>query len=247
MQSDAPSTRSWCNERLADPADDLYFAVLFSPHEMRGSVRAIAALFVELEAIVTRFRELNIARTKLAWWRDELERLDAGSASHPVTKMLAEDNADTSHLLLSDLVTGMELILLAGPVTDLATAQMRAERGLARLTVVLARLFGDASAPVEDYASLGTAIGLTRLLAASGLDQEARQSIASAAQNQLAAECPMAGTAPAPLRVLAALAWRKSTGRTARVSTQRSDPRRVFTAWQAARGRLPRKMVRNPT
>lgn len=245
MQSAAAeSDRSWCDERLANPADDLYFAVLFSPHAVRGSVRALAALFVELEAIATHFRDLTVARTKLAWWRDELERLDAGNPSHPVTKMLARNNADTLQLLLADLVTGMELILLAGPVTDLATANMRAERGLARLAVVLARLFGDASEPAAQCAPLGTAVGLTRLLAADGLDDEARESIAAAARNRLTAEARVIVMAPAPLRVLATLAWRKSGGRTVPAVRQPNDPRRVFAAWRAARGHLPGKMSR---
>ncbi|MGA7964380.1 MAG: squalene/phytoene synthase family protein [Gammaproteobacteria bacterium] len=247
MQSGAHSTRNWCDERLADPADDLYFAVLFSPHEMRPTVRAAAALFIELEAIATRFRDLTIARTKLAWWRDELERLDAGSPGHPVTKILAQGNADTSHLLLADLVTGMELILLEDPVTDLATAQMRAERGLARLMVAFAQLFGNASAPAGDYTPLGTAVGLTRLLHADGLDREARQHISAEVGKLLAAESRMIVAAPAPLRVLAALAWRKNADRTSSISAQRHDPRRVFAAWQAARGRLPRNMIRNVT
>ena len=65
----------WCGERLTDPSDDLYYAVLFSPQAERANVRAIAALFVELEATVSTYLDMHVARTKLAWWRDELQRL----------------------------------------------------------------------------------------------------------------------------------------------------------------------------
>jgi hypothetical protein len=242
MQSDARDIQSWCNKRLADPADDLYHAVLFTPHRLRSNVRAIAALFVELEAITTRFRDLNVARTKLAWWHDELERLHTGAADHPVTRMLADDDHDPSNLMLADLVTGMELILLEGPVTDLAAAHLQAERGLARLAVVLARLVTSESGATGDYAPLGTAVGLMRLVGTNELDDATRQTIATAACKLLSAESRIAIGAPAPLRVLAALAWRKAILRVPSVPRQHSGPRRVVTAWRAARGHLPHEM-----
>ncbi len=242
MQSDAREIRNWCDERLADPADDLYHAVLFAPHRLRCNVRAIVALFVELEAITTRFRDLNVARTKLAWWHDELERLHAGNAGHPVTRILADDDHDPSNLMLADLVTGMELILLEGPVTDLATARLQAERGLARLAVVLARLAASESGATGNYAPLGTAVGLMRLVDTNGLDDATRQTIAAAARKLLSAESRVAIGAPAPLRVLAALAWRKAILRVPPVPRQRSGPRRVVAAWRAARGHLPHEM-----
>lgn len=231
----------WCEERLSDPAEDLYHAVLFAPHRLRGDVRALAALFIELEGIATHFRDLHVARTKLAWWRDEIERLHAGRAGHPVTRLLAAGESDPSSLLLGDLVTGMELVLLEGPVTDLATARMRSERGLARLAVVLARLFGDASA--EHHATLGTAAGLVRALGSANLGDEARRDIAETARRMLARESLAARTAPPPLRVLAALAWNRTHKNAA--PGRRTGPRHVFTAWRAARGHLPRKMFRD--
>jgi len=243
MQSDDTGIRNWCEERLADPAEDLYHAVLFAPPRLRGDVRALAALFVELEAIATHFRDLHVARTKLAWWRDEIERLHAGQPGHPVTRLLAAGESDPSNLLLSDLVTGMELILLEGPVTDLATAQMRSERGLARFSGVLTRLFDEASIPAESLVPLGTAAGLVRSLDTADISDEARHDIAGTARRMLARESGAARSAPPPLRVLAALAWNKTSVRVA--PGQRRGPRRVFTAWRAARGHLPRNMVRD--
>lgn len=241
MEPGATGVRDWCDERLADPAEDLYHAVLFTPPRLRGSVRAVAALFIELEAVATRFRDLHVARTKLAWWRDELERLHRGQAVHPVTRLLADGPGEPEDLLLTDLVTGMELILLEGPVTDLATAEMRAERGTARLAVVLARVFGAAEA--ERFAALGTAAALARLAGADGLGAEVRGSILDAARGRLREEAGAALAAPAPLRVLAALAWRRTRLPERSTTHRRADPARVITAWRAGRGRMPRKMV----
>lgn len=237
--------QDWCRERLADPADDLYYAVLFSPRRQRDEVRAVAALYVELEATVTRFRDMHVARTKLAWWRDELERMAAGNAAHPVARVLAGTTPAVAETVLGDLITGMELILMEGPVTDLATARMQAERGGARLAGVLDALFSPGQPPQEPRLELGVAIGLARQLDRTGLDATTAREIARTAQDMLANLRDPAAGAPTPLAVLSALAWRAATGKQA--NRKRSDPGRAYVAWRAARGHLPGKMHSPPS
>lgn len=241
MSDPVDTTNTWCRERLSDPADDLFYAVLFAPRDQRARVRATAALFVELEAIVTRFNDMHVARTKLAWWRDELERLANGSPAHPATRLLAAQAGPDAAPALIDLVTGMELILLEGPPTDLATARMRGERGGARLAAVLALQAG-ADAPGEEAtAELGIAIGLARVLSTNSLDAAERPVVALETERLLGANAAAARAAPAPLRVLAALAWRRANG--GEFAHGRARPRaRALAAWRAARGRMPRKM-----
>ena len=241
--SDSGQMRDWSRERLADPADDLYYAVLFSPQSQRGNVRAVAALYIELEATVTRFRDMHVARTKLAWWRDELERLGAGNAAHPVSLTLAGAMPPAAETALGDLITGMELILLEGPVTDLVTARMQAERGGTRLAAALAALFPGDEGTDELQPDLGIAIGLARLLGRAEFDDTVRKEVARTAQALLAANRSAAAAAPPPLGVLAALAWRAATSTPP--ARRRSDPGRAYTAWRAALGRLPRKMSRS--
>jgi len=239
--SDTAQLNDWSRERLADPADDLFFAVLFSAQPQRESVRAIAALYVELEATATHFGDMHVARTKLAWWRDELERLSAGDPAHPVTRVLAGNTPPGAETALGDLITGMELVLLEGPVNDLATARMRAERGGTRLATLLAALFPGAKEAAELQPELGTGIGLARLLGHADLDDTVQKEVARTAQALLADSHAAAATAPQPLCVLAALAWRTAAHGGPR-TRRRPDPGRVYTAWRAARGHLPRKM-----
>ncbi len=236
---DTSQMHDWARERLADPGDDLYYAVLFSPRPQRENIRAIAALYTELEATVTHFRDMHVARTKLAWWRDEIERLSAGNAAHPVTRTLAGSMPAAAETALGDMITGMELILLEGPVTDLTTARMKAERGGARLAAALAALFSKDDAG-ELQSDLGVGIGLARLLGQAGLDATVQKEIARTVQALLATSHPAAAAAPQPLGVLAALAWRAATDTPP--ARRRSDPGRVYTAWRAARHHLPRKM-----
>ncbi len=237
--SDSSQMQDWAQERLADPGDDLYYAVLFSPRPQRDNVRAVAALYAELEATVTHFRDMHVARTKLAWWRDELERLSAGNAAHPVTRTLAGTMPATAETALADLITGMELILLEGPVTDPTTARMHAEHGGARLITALAALFSN-DGTGEMQSGLGIGIGLARLLDRANLDGTAQKEVARTAQALLASNHSVAAAAPQPLGVLAALGWQAATN--SPPARRRSDPARVYTAWRAARHHLPRKM-----
>ncbi|MGH8271932.1 MAG: squalene/phytoene synthase family protein [Gammaproteobacteria bacterium] len=239
MNTNADDARPWCEERLHNPAEDLYYARLFSARETRAAITAIAAIYIELETTTTAFRDLNTARTKLAWWREELARLADGRPAHPATQLLATSNAMSTLNLLPDLVTGAELNLLAGPANDLASAGMQAERGFARLVIALGTLTN--AKGTDDYAALGKALGLARTLTTT-LAPEARSAIATTARNGLVAERTRIVASPPMLHILAALAWHRATRPETTVPTRTTNRRRVFIAWRAARGKLPRPL-----
>lgn len=224
---------TWCRERLNVPDEDLALAALFAPRRQRDAVTAVAALYVELEAIATRARDLNVARIKLAWWREEFDRLEENRPEHPATRRLGAEHPRAPLPGLRDLLDGLELALLEGPVTDLGTAELRAERGMARLAVVLAALAARENVAEAKIRQAGRSIGLARTLSSPSLDDDARAAVAAAARDGLRDRLPIA-----PLRVLAALAWRRTCVR----SGPGRGGGRVIVAWRAARGRLPRAM-----
>ncbi len=239
MNSIPGNAPQWCEERLCQPREDLFLARLFTAAGLRPAVTASAAVYIELEAIALRFRDLNVARAKFDWWRGELARLDAGQPAHPATRSLAACEVPAATTQLHDLVTGMELNLLAGPPHDRSEAESWGERGFARLAIILAVQLGSNSP--QDHGRLGTAIGIARCLLASQTET-ARGDIATTARAGLRGERDLLRTSPPALRVLAALAWRRATQPTSHVPTRREARRRVFTAWRAARGKLPREL-----
>ncbi|MGH8426720.1 MAG: squalene/phytoene synthase family protein [Gammaproteobacteria bacterium] len=242
--ADPANARAWCRERLAAPGEDLALAALFTAPALRPAVTATGALYVELETVATRFRDLDIARTKLGWWRDELTRLDSGRPAHPATQLIAATGIAPPVVALGDLLTGFELILLEGPVKDLATARLFAERGYARLALVLSQLFTTADTGSAPLARLGIAMGLARVLALSSTSDETRPGIAAAARDGLRGTVPEPRLLPPPLRVLAALAWQHANGAPQGAAGRGVQPVRVITAWRAARGRLPPALTR---
>lgn len=218
---------AWCRERLADPREDLALAALFSPRRVRAAVTVAAALYVELEAIATRAHDLNIGRIKLGWWREELGRLEAGKPAHPATGWLAVQQAEAPVVELADLVTGFELALLEGPVSDLAGAELRAERGMAKMALVLGRLEAGNSSSDADLVAAGRAVGLARVLNDALLRPAVRRQIAMKSSAN-----PVGAALPASLRILTALARRRAAG-----AGSDGGPGRTFAAWRAARRR----------
>jgi phytoene synthase len=75
---------------LAVPAGSpRYWSWLFAAPRMRDPLLGIYALVAEWRAILDPAVELAAAQLKLAWWRDEIERLGRGAPVHPISRYIA--------------------------------------------------------------------------------------------------------------------------------------------------------------
>ena len=120
-----------------------YFAVLFSSPTRRDDLRALYATAAEIERCV-HLANHDVAHTRLQWWRQELDRLVAGHAQHPITHGMANwktineelynsaagklhDTADFNHALyaqgLAPSPTWWSVDLPLGKVVDQKRAQ----------------------------------------------------------------------------------------------------------------------------
>jgi phytoene synthase len=69
---------------------DRRLALAYAPATARAALEALWRLDVTLGAVLARGREPMVARIRLAWWREALERLDAGPPPpEPVLQALA--------------------------------------------------------------------------------------------------------------------------------------------------------------
>jgi phytoene synthase len=71
------------------PGTPRYWSWLFAAPAVREPLLGIYALMAEWQALTDPDTEAEVARIKLAWWRDEINRLDRGSPLHPITRYLA--------------------------------------------------------------------------------------------------------------------------------------------------------------
>lgn len=75
-------------QKLKSISPDLLSAALFSPPEQRTAATALLAIYTEMRGILRECSDAGVARTKLAWWQEELELLAAHHPRHPFCKAL---------------------------------------------------------------------------------------------------------------------------------------------------------------
>jgi len=79
---------SYCEEKAAAPGSDFTIARLFAPAEIRGELTALHALYNELMNVAYSVSDPAVARAKLGWWREEVDRAFHGRPGHPVMQAL---------------------------------------------------------------------------------------------------------------------------------------------------------------
>src|SRR6202020_61920 len=75
--------------RAVPPGTPRYWSWLFAAAEPRAPLLGIYALGAEWQALMDPATESSVAHLKLAWWQEEMQRLAAGSAVHPISVYLA--------------------------------------------------------------------------------------------------------------------------------------------------------------
>src|SRR5260221_9794809 len=75
--------------RAVPPGTARYWSWLLAAAESRAPLLGIYALGAEWQALTDPATDISVAHLKLAWWQDEMRRLAAGSAVHPICVYLA--------------------------------------------------------------------------------------------------------------------------------------------------------------
>ena len=75
----------YCQQKAAASGSSFYYSFLFLPPERRRAITALYAFCREVDDAADEVSDVDIARTKLAWWRTEIANLFAGHPAHPVT------------------------------------------------------------------------------------------------------------------------------------------------------------------
>jgi len=187
----------------ADLDPDRLLALAYVPAKRRAAVGALWRLDSALAAALASGREPMIARIKLAWWREALERLDRAPA--PAEPVLREVQA---HLLPA--LTGAELARMEEGWAVLASREALtahdlggyAERRGGLLFRYAARLLGDEA---DGIGPAGEAWALVDLARHCATKEDADVALAAARERRLPRRWP---PRLRPLGMLAALAER---------------------------------------
>lgn len=148
---------------MSDLDPDRRLALAYVPADARPALEALWRLDVTLGAVVARAREPMVARIRLAWWREALERLDAAPPpAEPVLEAIAAHvlPAGISGAELAAMEEGWSILLDPGPL-DATARQNYARRRGGLLFLYSARLLDSAEA-VEAQGARWALVDLAR-------------------------------------------------------------------------------------
>lgn len=163
----------YCQEKAAASGSSFYYAFRFLAPVKRRAITAFYALCREVDDIVDECRDAGVARLKLAWWRDEVERMYAGVPTHPVTRALHPyvEHVGIAREQLYEIMDGVEMDLDQTRYPDFRTLRLYCHRVAGVVGEVSAQIFGYSERATLKYAALlGLAFQLTNIIRDVGED-----------------------------------------------------------------------------
>lgn len=165
--------QEYCQQKAAASGSSFYYSFLFLPKPRREAITALYAFCREVDDIADECTDLQIARTKLSWWRLEIDNLYKAQPQHPVTKALAPAvqayglSAEHFH----EIIDGMEMDLEFNRYQDFKQLQLYCYRVASVVGLLSASIFGYRNRETLKYAhDLGMAFQLTNIIRDVGED-----------------------------------------------------------------------------
>jgi phytoene synthase len=163
----------YCQEKAAASGSSFYYSFLFLPPERRRAIMALYAFCREVDDVVDECNDISLASTKLAWWRQEVERIADGQPQHPVGQALQAAGREFSlpREQLLEIIDGMEMDLQQSRYLDFKGLSLYCYRVASVVGLLSAEIFGYKDRGTLKYAhDLGMAFQLTNIVRDIGED-----------------------------------------------------------------------------
>lgn len=163
----------YCQQKASQSGSSFYYSFLFLPPPQRRAITALYAFCREVDDVVDEGSDPTVARTKLAWWRTEINTAFTGKAQHPVAQALAPvvRDFDLPQQNFQEVIDGMQMDLEYSRYPDFATLQVYCHRVAGVVGLLSAKIFGYSAPATLDYArNLGIALQLTNIVRDVGED-----------------------------------------------------------------------------
>lgn len=157
----------YCKEKAASSGSSFYVSFLFLPPDQRRAITALYAFCREVDDTVDECRDPGVARAKLDWWRDEIDRTFGGDPSHPVGRALAAvlEQRDLPRELFQEIIDGMQMDLEQTRYASFKELGLYCYRAAGVVGQLSAEIFGYEDRRTLKYANdLGFAFQLTNIL-----------------------------------------------------------------------------------
>lgn len=163
----------YCQDKAASSGSSFYNSFRFLPQQKRQAITALYAFCREVDDVVDECHDAHIARTKLAWWREEIANTYAGKPHHPVGQALlpAIRAYDLPMEQFLEIIDGMEMDLNSNRYADFKALQLYCYRVASVVGLLAAAIFGYSNRQTTRYAhDLGLAFQLTNIIRDVGED-----------------------------------------------------------------------------
>lgn len=157
----------YCQQKTARSGSSFYYSFLFLPEARRRAIIALYAFCREVDDVVDECTDIGVARTKLAWWREEIDRLFDARPQHPVTLALAPaiENFRLSREYFGEIIDGMQMDLDYDSYPSFTELSLYCYRVAGVVGLLAAEIFGYEDSATVRYANdLGLAFQLTNIL-----------------------------------------------------------------------------------
>jgi phytoene synthase len=163
----------YCQRKAAQSGSSFYYSFLFLPPPRRRAITALYAFCREVDDVVDEVADPAVARTKLAWWRQEVARTFDGTPQHPVAQALEsivrEFALPREHF--QAVIDGMAMDLEQARYVDFAGLELYCHRVAGVVGLMSAEIFGYTDPRTRGYAhDLGVAFQLTNICRDVGED-----------------------------------------------------------------------------
>ena len=163
----------YCQRKAAASGSSFYYSFLFLPRDKRRAITALYAFCREVDDVVDEATDPGVARTKLSWWRGEVQAVFSGNPQHPVARALVPvvRAFPISESQLNEIIAGMEMDLDYNRYPDFATLEVYCHRVAGVVGLLSAGIFGYTEPTTLDYArTLGLALQLINIIRDVGQD-----------------------------------------------------------------------------
>ena len=163
----------YCQDRAAKSGSSFYYSFRFLPEQRRRAITALYAFCREVDDVVDECMDENVAHTKLAWWRSEVDKIYASCPEHPVGRALLPhvSTYDLPQGLLHEIIDGMEMDLQEARYNSFKDLQLYCHRVAGVVGQLAAQIFGYQDHRTLKYAhTLGLAFQLTNIIRDVGED-----------------------------------------------------------------------------
>ncbi|WP_342128392.1 presqualene diphosphate synthase HpnD [Hydrogenophaga sp. OTU3427] len=160
-------------QQVAASGSSFYYAFLFLPAPRRAAITAFYAFCRQIDDVVDETTDLGVAKTKLDWWRGEVQRTFAGDPQHPAMRALwphVPTYGIEARQLLA-VIDGCQMDLDQSRYLDFNSLKTYCHLVAGIVGEVSARIFGQTDAQTTAYAhTLGRALQLTNIVRDVGED-----------------------------------------------------------------------------